>query len=94
MLRWEGFWAITAAIAGLGIGHALIRAPQTALAIGAAVSGARLGAVRLFERLGALIGLMASAFWLAEFGAEAIINAMAAVVLVGGAVFSIMLRVR
>ena len=94
LLRWEGFWAITASVAGLGFGHALIRAPQTALAIAIAGTPARLGAVRLLERLGALAGLAASAFWLRDFGVEISVQIMAVAVLAGAALFMITRRLR
>lgn len=91
---WQGFWAVTVSIAALGVGHALMRSPQAALTIAMSGSSARLAYVRLLERLGALAGLAAAAFWFAEFGAERSIEVMATLALVGGAFFAIMLRLR
>lgn len=86
---WGGFWAVTAAVAGLGVGHALIRAPQYALALRLADGSGSLSAVRLIERGSALLGLLLSAVFLAGIGAELIIRILGALVLTGAAACAI-----
>lgn len=87
---WSGFWAVTAAVAGLGIGHTLIRAPQYTLALRiTGASGPGLGAMRVLERVGALVGLVASALAVAEAGAAASLRALGLVVLAGGVAYAI-----
>jgi MFS family permease len=87
---WSGFWAVVAAVAGLGLGHTLMRAPLYALASRfAGWSGAGLGALRLFERIGAILGLAASALLLGDFGAENSVHALGIAVLFGIAVYTV-----
>lgn len=63
------FWATVAGFACLGIGHAMLRAPMHALAlqIGGGGNGV-LSLMRLGERAGALVGLLASALLLGRAG--------------------------
>jgi len=87
---WSGFWAIAVAIAGLGVGHTLIRAPLYALAIQAAGGpGYGLSALRFIERVGAILGLAISAILLGEIGAEASIRWLGFAVLTGVAAYAI-----
>lgn len=90
LLLWGGFWAIALAVAGLGLGHALIRAPQYALTLArTGGSSASLSALRAIERLGALAGLAASAVWLRELGPETTVRTLGIVVLLAGTGFAI-----
>jgi predicted MFS family arabinose efflux permease len=87
---WSGFWAIAVAIAGLGLGHTLIRAPLYALAVQATGGPGRgLSALRFLERVGAILGLAISAILLGEIGAEASIRWLGFVVLTGVAAYAI-----
>jgi hypothetical protein len=90
LTAWSGFWAIVAAVAGLGLGHTLMRAPLYAMALKiAGGSGAGLSALRLIERVGAILGLVASALLLGDFGAEISIRVLGIVVLFGIALYAI-----
>jgi predicted MFS family arabinose efflux permease len=87
---WSGFWAVVAAVAGLGLGHTLMRAPLYALALRiTGGSGAGLNALRLIERIGAILGLAASALLLGDIGAESSIRALGTAVLSGIALYAI-----
>jgi predicted MFS family arabinose efflux permease len=87
---WSGFWAVVATVAGLGLGHTLMRAPLYALAFGiVGRAGGGLSALRLIERIGAILGLAASAFLLDDIGAENSIRALGIAVLFGIALYAI-----
>jgi len=87
---WSGFWAVVTAVAGLGLGHTVLRAPLYALAINiTGGSNAGLSALRLVERIGATLGLAATAFLLGDIGAESSIRALGIVVLSGVALYAI-----
>jgi len=87
---WGGFWAVAVAVAGLGLGHTLIRAPLYALALRITGGpGAGINALRLLERVGAILGLAASAALLGVIGAEASIRLLGLAVLAGGAAYAI-----
>jgi predicted MFS family arabinose efflux permease len=87
---WSGFWAVAAAVLGLGLGHTLLRAPLYALAVRITGGlGAGLSALRLFERIGAILGLAASALLLGDIGAEISIRALGVVVLSGVGLYAI-----
>lgn len=89
LTAWSGFWAVVVAVLGLGLGHTLIRVPQYALTLRmTGGSGAGLGMLRLLERVGALLGLLASALLLGETGAEPSLRALGFVVLAGGVAFA------
>ena len=86
---WSGFWAMAVAVAGLGICHTLIRAPLYALALKITRgAGASLSALRLVERIGAIVGLAATSYLLGEVGAELSITVLGAVVLTGLMLYS------
>jgi MFS family permease len=85
---WDGFWAVTVAVAGLGVGHSLVRAPHYALALKLAEGTNGLGALRLVERGSALLGLFLSALLVADLGAGAILRVLGMVVLTGAAAFA------
>lgn len=85
---WGGFWAITAAVAGLGFGHTLIRAPLHVLAR-STTGGRGLDALRLIERLGAILGLAGSALLLGRIGAGTSLLALSLAVLAGAALYAI-----
>lgn len=90
LTAWSGFWAVVAAVAGLGLGHTLLRAPLYALALGIAGGpGAGLSALRLIERIGAILGLAASALLLGDIGAQGSIRALGVAVLSGVALYAI-----
>jgi predicted MFS family arabinose efflux permease len=81
---WSGFWAVVAAVAGLGVGHTAMRAPLYALALGVTGgSGPALSTLRVIERIGATLGLAASAMLLGDIGAERSIRALGTAVLAG-----------
>ncbi|MGR3715379.1 MAG: MFS transporter [Thermohalobaculum sp.] len=87
---WSGFWAVAVAVAGLGLGHTLIRAPLYALALRITGGpGPGINALRLLERVGAILGLAAGAVLLGEIGAEAGIRLLGLAVLAGVAVYAI-----
>ncbi|MDX1486999.1 MAG: MFS transporter [Acidiferrobacterales bacterium] len=72
--RLSGFWPITATIAVAGVAHAFIRAPQIAHALEISRSAPAegqalmLGALRMFERVGSVFGLLLTAFLVGEIG--------------------------
>jgi len=81
---WGGFWGVVTAVAGLGLGHAMMRAPSYALAVRiTGGSGRALSALRGIERLGAFAGLAASALLLGDVGALASVRALGILVLCG-----------
>jgi predicted MFS family arabinose efflux permease len=87
---WSGFWAITGAAAGLGLGHTLIRTPLYALVLRITGGPGRgLAALRLLERVGAMLGLAASAALLGEIGPQTSIRMLGLVVLAGGLFYAI-----
>jgi hypothetical protein len=66
-----------------------MRAPLYALALRITGGpGAGLGALRLLERVGAIIGLGASALLLDDFGAERSLNMLGTAVIFGIAVYA------
>lgn len=81
------FWGTVLMLVLLGIGHAMLRAPMHALAlrIGGADGGA-LSALRLGERIGALLGLLVSAVLLGHTGIAGTIAAVGWTVLCGALV--------
>ncbi|HUG22011.1 MFS transporter [Piscinibacter sp.] len=81
---WGGFWATVAAMCALGTGHALLRAPLYALAQRVdAGRGTAVGALRLAERLGAIVGLASCAWALPRVGAETGLLVLAMLTLAG-----------
>lgn len=89
LLLWSGFWAITVAVAALGIAHTLMRAPLYTLVIRITGGGAAVNALRLSERLGAILGLGASASLLGGIGPQSSVTALGIAVLSGLAVYAI-----
>jgi predicted MFS family arabinose efflux permease len=86
---WSGFWTVVAAVAGLGLGHTLMRAPLYVLALSVTErSGSGLGALRLVERFGAIIGLGASAVALGDVGGESSVMALGVITLIGIVVYA------
>lgn len=87
---WSGFWAVATAVVGLGLSHTVLRAPLYALAAGnIGDSDTRLGALRMIERVGAILGLATSALLLNDIGAEISIRALGFAVLSGVALYAI-----
>lgn len=86
---WTGFWAIIVAVAGLGISHALMRAPLYSLAFKiSGGSSACFNTLRLAERIGAIIGLAATSFLLGDVGGELSVLVLGMTVLSGLVLFS------
>jgi hypothetical protein len=86
---WSGFWAVTAAMAALGVGHTAMRSPLYACARRIDPSGVSLTPLRLSERVGAILGLGACAFALPALGPATGIQALGVLTLVGVAVHGI-----
>ena len=87
---WSGFWAIVVAIVTLGLSHTLIRAPLYSLVLRITSGpGPGIDALRLFERLGAVMGLIASAILLSEISADVSIQSLGIAVLVGALGYAI-----
>lgn len=84
---WSGFWAMTAAVAILGIGHTVMRAPLYAWARRVDPGGASIMPLRLAERVGAILGLGLCALLLPVFGADHGIRFLAVITLVGVVAF-------
>ena len=84
---WSGFWAVTLAMALLGIGHTVLRAPLYAFAQRSDPSGASLMPLRLCERVGAILGLGLCAFGLPALGPDVGIRALAVFNLLGVSAF-------
>ncbi len=75
MNYWQGYWPVTFAIVLAGIGHAMVRVPQVEVALHIADTGhhdmgpsAMLDALRTFERVGCILGLLLTALIVSEFG--------------------------
>src|SRR3546814_9254231 len=78
------------AVAALGIGHTLMRAPLYALVIRMTGGvGAGINVLRLIERIGAILGLAASALLLKDIGAQRSVTAVGIIVLAGLVLYAI-----
>ena len=87
---WSGFWAIAVAVTGVGASQILIETPLYALALRiTGGSGPGIDALRLLERVGAILGLAASAVLLGQIGAEASIRLLGIAVLAGAVIYAI-----
>lgn len=84
---WSGFWAVTAAMAVLGVGHTVMRAPLYAWARRVDPAGAAIMPLRLSERIGAILGLGTCALLLPALGAGWGIRSLAIVTLAGVVAF-------
>jgi hypothetical protein len=81
---WSGFWAVTVAVMGLGLGHTMIRPSLYTLVLRMMGGpGVGLDTLRLIERIGAILGLAASALLLGDRGMEGSLL-MLSIVLVTG----------
>ena len=90
LTAWSGFWAIAVAVTGVGASQILIETPLFALALRITGGpGPGIDALRLLERVGAIVGLAASAVLLGQIGAEASIRLLGFAVLAGVAVYAI-----
>jgi MFS family permease len=91
--REPGFWPITAAIAVAGVAHAFIRAPQIAHVLEISRSASTkdqalmLGALRTFERVGSILGLLLTALLVGRVGYAAAISATGICVAAGALLF-------
>jgi MFS family permease len=84
LLLWSGFWAVTVAVVGLGLGHTMIRPSLYTLVLRMTGGpGVGLDTLRLIERIGAILGLAASALLLGDYGMESSLR-MLCIVLVTG----------
>lgn len=93
--QWAIVVAVAVAVAGFGLGHTLIRTPQYALVLAmTGGTGDGLGPLRVVERVGALLGLVASALVLGESGAEPSLRVLGLVVLAGAAAFAMLEVIR
>ncbi len=91
---WPTYWAMLLAVAGSGVGHALMRDPQVAIAMDIAEEdlaafgpNAVLGSLRTLERAGSILGLLALALLSSQIGYRATIGVVGIWVLVGAVVF-------
>lgn len=90
----SGFWPITAAIAVAGVAHAFIRAPQIAHALEISRSmpeagrAPMLGALRTFERIGSIIGLLLTASLVGDIGYTTAVGMTGAFVTAGALLFA------
>ena len=73
--RWYNFWAVVLTVVLLGLSHAMIKAPQITLALDickaevlAAGHNVVLGALRLLERFGSIVGLIIGAVMIDYYG--------------------------
>lgn len=94
LTAWYGFWPIAAAVAAAGVGHAIIRATLVPLTITIAASGARptasgkaLGALRMWERAGSVIGLAATGLFVGRYGYASTAGAIGLLTVTGTLVF-------
>ena len=83
-------WAMLVAAAGAGLGHGLVRGPQVEMAMNLAETrltdlgtDSVLGALRFFERVGSLIGLLIVAAITGYFGIPAAIAVIGVLILFG-----------
>ncbi len=95
-LSWEsGFWAITATIAAAGVAHAFIRAPQVAHVLELSQSastkgrGVMLAALRTFERVGSILGLLLTAFLVGKIGYTTAVGITGISVATGALLFAV-----
>jgi len=99
LTRWYGFWPITLAIATIGAGHAMIRAPLIVITQEVAnsvksesFSGAWAGSLRImFERLGSIVGLLLTAYLIDSIGVDATLGITGASVITGAILFAIVM---
>ena len=90
---WSGFWAVTVAVVGLGLGHTMIRPSlyaQVLRMMGG--QGVGLDTLRLIERIGAILGLAASALLLGDSGMEGSLL-MLSIVLVTGLILYVTIEI-
>ena len=73
--RWYDFWAVVLSVSFLGLSHALIKAPQITLSleickgeVDTAGHNIVLGSLRVLERMGSIIGLIAGAVLIDYYG--------------------------
>jgi hypothetical protein len=91
----EGAWVIAGSVAGVGIGHAIIRAPIYALA--RRLAGGAAGPItllRLTERLGAVAGVAFAAAMMSRDKAAVIPGTLGMLVVTGLIIFALMTRPR
>jgi hypothetical protein len=87
---WTGDRALSAAVLGVGVGHALIRGPLLDLAIrfgGGSVKA--IGLVRMTERLGAMAGLAAAALFATGAAGWTLPAILGIVTATGGLMFAV-----
>jgi len=90
LIAWSGDRALTAAVLGVGIGHALMRAPLLDLAIGLAGGSVKvIGLVRMTERLGAMAGLAVAALFVTDTARWTLPVILGIVTAAGGLTFTL-----
>lgn len=93
--RESGFWPIAATIAVAGVAHAFIRAPQIVHVLEISRSAPTtsqslmLGALRTFERIGSIFGLLLTAFLAGEIGYNTAIGVTGISVTTGAILFAV-----
>ncbi len=95
VVAWPGELAMLGAVLGGGLGYGLARGPQVSITVRLAETGLRalgsnavLGALRTWERGGAILGLLVIAAISGTFGFAAATGLVAAWVLVGAALYA------
>lgn len=94
LTHWYGVWPMVAAVALAGIGHAIIRATLVPLTIRIATTGARqvasskaLGALRMWERGGSVIGLATTGVLVGRYGYGTTIGVIGGLTIAGTLIF-------
>jgi MFS family permease len=92
--QWYDFWAVVLSVAFLGLSHALIKAPQIALSleickteVHTAGHNIVLGSLRVLERFGSIIGLIAGALMIDYYGYQSTIGIAGISVCVASLIF-------
>ena len=87
---WSGFWAVTVAVMGLGLGHTMIRPSLYAVVLRMMGGpGVGLDTLRLIERIGAILGLAASALLLEDSGMDRSLLMLSIVLVTGLILYAI-----
>ncbi len=84
----QDVWTVTVSVAFLGVGHRIVRTPMIAsfLTMTEHAEGSY-GILNLFNRLGALLGLLISIFFLGSVGVVSSLQALAIIGIIGASIF-------
>jgi MFS family permease len=92
--QWYDFWAVVFSVSILGLSHALIKAPQITLSLDLCKAEVAsmghnvvLSALRLLERFGSIVGLVAGATMINAYGYQSTTGIAGAAVCAGSIVF-------